>query len=293
MTHEGRARRSEHDLHLLCAPKPVAMREIQQARFSEDPGCTTTLPPRVYWTMIRDLLDEALSFAVTLRSAPYEALDRRGRELLMEAASQLVESGDCVLDAIESTVEVNSAGGVVRLHPCLAQLIDATAQSRVRLQERREEIEAAQIDAPVWRLADVVADTRIELVQVLQSIAECYGPTRETMRRLRTYWDEHGHYTALAGRACRQLSRTLTEAPRGRAMSERLEAVEQELASHVESFEFGLLRQANRHKLHNMLERIRDVRGSRKHDDLAQRRLWNEVVVLVRRISEDQAARAM
>ncbi len=267
--------------------------EIHTFDSASDPGCTTRLPPRVYWTMVRDLLDEALSFAVTLRSAPYEALDRRGRELLMEAARQLVDSGDCVLDAIESTVEVSEPDEDIRLHPCIAQLIRVTSESRIRLQERREEIEAAQLDVPVWRLADVVADTRIELVQMLQSIAQCYGPTRETMRRLRTYWDEHGHYTTLAGRACRRLGRSLEDAGRFRPLMERLEAVEEELASHVDSFEFGLLRQANRHKLHAMLERIRDVRGSRANDELAQRRLWNEVTALVRRVTEDQAARAI
>ena len=262
-------------------------------RREPDPGCATRLPPRVYWTMVRDLLDEALSFAVTLRSAPYEALDRRGRELLMEAARQLVDSGDCVLDAIESTVEVSEPEPDLCLHPCIGQLIRVTAESRVRLQERREEIEAAQIDAPVWRLADVVADTRIELVSVLQGIAQCYGPTRETLRRLRTYWDEHGHYSTLAGRACRRLGRSLEDAERYRPLMERLAAVEEELAGHVDSFEFGLLRQANRHKLHAMLERIRDVRASRAHDELALRRLWNEVTALVRRVTEDQAARAM
>jgi hypothetical protein len=242
--------------------------------------------------MVRDLLDEALSFAVTLRAAPYEALDVRGRELLMEAAGQLVDSGDCVLDAIDSTMDPLAKQEGIRLHPCVARLGDVTGWARGRLSARREEIDAATIDAPVWRLADVVADTRIELVQVLEAISRCYGPTRETQRRLRTYWDEHGHYTTLAGRACRRLGSVLEEARYDNSIEARLTRAESELARHIESFEFGLLRQANRHKLHSMLERLRDVRSSRVGDELAQRRLWNEVRVLVRRVAEDQAARA-
>jgi hypothetical protein len=251
------------------------------------------LPPRVYWTMVRDLLDEALTFAVTLRSAPYESLDPCGRRLLLEAAGQLIESGDCVLDAIEVSVDSAAPGdSIVRLHPRMASLRHAAERARARLSVRREQIEEARIDAPVWRLADVVADTRIDLVQLLEAISECYGPTRETQRRLRTYRDEQGHYASLAGRACRQLWQAIDRAKLERNIERRLDRVEDLLARHVSSFEFGLLRQANRHKLHAMLERLRDTRASRRGDELAQRRLWNEVGHLARCIEADQAARA-
>jgi hypothetical protein len=254
-------------------------------------GCVTPLPPRIYWTMVRDLLDEALSFAVTLRSAPYEALDRRGRELLLDAAGQLIDSGECVLDAIDTSVRSLPAG--VALHPRLAALGQVTGHARARLHARREEIDAASLDAPVWRLADVVTDTRIELVQVLESISHCYGPTRDTQRRLRTYWDEYGHYMVLAGRACRRLGQSIEDAQRQTSTLRRLAAVERQLARLLDSFEFGLLRQANRHKLHALLERLRDAQASRANDELAQRRLWNEVRALVQRIAEDQSARAV
>jgi len=250
------------------------------------------LTPRVYWSMVRDLLDEALSFAVTLRSAPYEALDQRGRELLADAAAQLVDSAGCVLDAVEYNLgPSDSAHANVHAHPCMRRLRFVAAEARVRLEGRRAEIDSATAAAPVWRLADAVSDARAETVRGLEAIADCYGAPRETRRRFRTYWDEHAHYAALAGRATRRLERALTDLEPVSPMATRLSELESRLARHVESFEFGLLRQANRWKLHALLERLRDMQCGGA-DELAQRRLWNECCAVVQRIAEDQTARA-
>lgn len=255
-------------------------------------ACQARLTPRVYWSMVRDLLDEALSFAVTLRSAPYEALDQRGRELLLDAAAQLVDSAGCVLDAVEYNLGPPiSSPGNVRPHPCMRRLRFVTAEARIRLEGRRAEIDAATGAAPVWRLADAVSDARAETVRGLEAIAACYGAPRETRRRFRTYWDEHAHYAALASRATRRLQRAMSDLETITPMATRLAELETRLARHVDTFEFGLLRQANRWKLHALLERLRDMQCGGV-DELAQRRLWNESWAVVRRIAEDQSARA-
>ena len=256
-------------------------------------ACKAGLTPRVYWSMVRDLLDEALSFAVTLRSAPYEALDQRGRELLLDAAAQLVDSAGCVLDAVEYNLGPTAAEpGNVCAHPCMRKLRFVTAEARIRLEGRRAEIDAATGAAPVWRLADAVSDARAETVRGLEAIAACYGAPRETRRRFRTYWDEHAHYAALASRATRRLQRAMTDLESVSPMATRLAELDSRLARHVDSFEFGLLRQSNRWKLHALLERLRDMQCGGV-DELAQRRLWNESWAVVQRIAEDQSARAV
>jgi hypothetical protein len=254
--------------------------------------CQARLTPRVYWSMVRDLLDEALSFAVTLRSAPYEALDERGRELLLDAAAQLVDSAGCVLDAVEYNLGPSlSSLGNVRPHPCMRRLRFVAAEARIRLEGRRAEIEAASAPAPIWRLADAVCDARAETVRGLEAIAACYGAPRETRRRFRTYWDEHAHYAALASRATRRLHHAMADLASVTPMATRLAELESRLARHTDSFEFGLLRQSNRWKLHALLERLRDMQCGGM-DELAQRRLWNESWAVVLRIAEDQSARA-
>ena len=93
-----------------------------QPQLSEEPPWEPRLTPRVYWAMVRDLLNEALSFAIALRAAPYEAVDRSGRDVLLDAASQLVDAASCVLDAVESsTTALEHEGGAAELFSDLAE----------------------------------------------------------------------------------------------------------------------------------------------------------------------------
>lgn len=256
-------------------------------------ACVLGVSPRVYWTMVRDLMDEALSFAVTLRAAPYEALDPRGRELMLDAAAQLIDSASCVLDAVESNLgPVRAEVPNLRPHPCISRLRFVTAEARTRLEGRRTEVEAAMGGAPMWRLVDAVCDARAETVRALEAIADSYGAPRETQRRFRTYWDEHAHYAALASRAMRRLAASMAELAPVRPMSQRLAKLEDRLDRHVDTFEFGLLRQSNRWKLHALRKRLHETRAC-PTDELAQRRLWNECAALVQRVAEDQSARAV
>jgi hypothetical protein len=241
----------------------------------------------MYWSMVRDLLDEALSFAVALRAAPYEALDERGRALMLDAVAQLVESTTCVLDAVQ--ISFAKQGENIVLHPGLQRLLSTSEEAREIMLDQRDGIQRLYETAPQWELADAVADARVETVRALETLADCWGAPRRTRRRFRTYWDEQAHYGALASRASRRLIRHLGElAPL--PIAQRIEHAEALITEHARSFEFGLLRQEHRRLIHNLQHQIA-ARGT-DHDDLRLRRLWLAMMDVARDVADDQAARA-